>query len=509
MSDIRKYYLYRLVLSFACGLSLASAFAPANEPIYALISLLVIFYLVAQTQKVKEAFLWGISFGFGWFVIGINWVYFSMYHYGYMPLEWTYVTTCAFALGLSLFPAAAFAVATRLTSDPALRLAFTLPAAFVLAEWLRSWLLTGFPWLVPAYAVVDWPLAGVAPMLGSFGVLVVLTWICGLLGALWVKRGQWLYMGAAGIMAFSLFFLGIIGERIPWSEPAGTVKLRLIQPNLEPRLLQQSLSERFDEAYFYLDNVSVEKSDVDAVILPESIYPTSVQRFPASEIKRLSAWTAKEQKGLLFNAFWEPQAGDFRNAAVYLAPNGELSVYEKHHLVPFGEFVPWGFHWFVESMRIPMSDLKAGGEAQPLISIAGHPAAVNICYENLFGNEWRQAWQAGSPELLVNLSNLKWFGPLKAASQHVQISRMRALEAARPLVSVTNSGVTALIGSDGQIAERLPTDEEGVLDVAVPVAKGEPTPYIRFGDWPAILWAFAMFIVGAALPVFLNRRQKD
>lgn len=502
----RRYYLYRLVLSFASGVSLASAFAPANEPIYALAGLLIIFYLVGITQKVKDAFLWGIAFGFGWFVVGVNWVYFSMYHYGYMPLEWTYVTTCVFALGLGLFPAAAFAIATRLTENAALRMAFTIPAAFTLTEWIRSWFLTGFPWLNPAYAVIDWPIAGIAPILGSFGVLLALTWIAGLLAAFWVLRGQWIYMGACAIMAFSLLFLGMVGDRVPWSESAGTLKVRLIQPNLEPRLLQQSMSERFDEVYFYLDNVSVEKPDIDLVILPESVYPISVQRMP-QEMNRLTEWVKKEKKGLLFNAFWEPQAGDFRNAAIHLTPNGELSVYEKRHLVPFGEFVPWGFHWFVESMRIPMSDLTAGADTQPLMNLSGHPASVNLCYENLFGNEWRDAWHEGSPELLVNLSNLKWFGPYKAASQHLQISRMRAKESARPLLNVTNSGVTALVDARGQVLESLPSDESALRDVTVVTAKGEATPYIRMGDWPALLWAFAMFVVGVALSVFLKRRQ--
>ena len=205
--------------------------------------------------------------------------------------------------------------------------------------------------------------------------------------------------------------------------------------------------------------------------------------------------------------FFTPQAGDFRNAAIHLTPNGELSVYEKRHLVPFGEFVPWGFHWFVESMRIPMSDLTAGADTQPLKNLSGHPASVNLCYENLFGNEWRDAWHEGSPELLVNLSNLKWFGPYKAASQHLQISRMRAKESARPLLNVTNSGLTALVDARGQVLESLPSDESALRDVTVVTAKGEATPYIRMGDWPALLWAFAMFVVGVALSVFLKRRQ--
>ena len=172
LSPEKKYYVYRLGLSLASGASLASAFAPANTPLLALAALILIFYIVGVTEKVSHAVLWGMAFGFGWFVTGISWVYYSMYHYGYMPLEWTYVTTCVFSLALALFPTVAFALVVKFVSNPIVRMALALPAAFTLLEWVRGWLLTGFPWLNPAYAIVDWPLAGLAPFIGSFGVLL-------------------------------------------------------------------------------------------------------------------------------------------------------------------------------------------------------------------------------------------------------------------------------------------------------------------------------------------------
>ena len=185
----KKYYVYRLGLSLASGASLASAFAPANTPLFALAALILIFYIVGVTEKVSHAVLWGMAFGFGWFVTGISWVYYSMYHYGYMLLEWTYVTTCVFSLALALFPTVAFALVVKFVSNPIVRMALALPAAFTLLEWVRGWLLTGFPWLNPAYAIVDWPLAGLAPFIGSFGVLLGLVWIAGLIGAIWALKG--------------------------------------------------------------------------------------------------------------------------------------------------------------------------------------------------------------------------------------------------------------------------------------------------------------------------------
>lgn len=507
LSPSQKYYTYRLALSFASGVCLASAFAPANEPLFAFAALILIFYLVGATQKLSHVALWSITFGFGWFVTGINWVYYSMYHYGYMPLEWTYVTTIVFSLGLALFPTAAFTLVAKFVDNPALRMGLALPAAMTIFEWLRSWVFTGFPWLNPAYAVVEWPLGGLAPFLGSFGVLLGLTWTAGLLACVWSLRGKWLYIASCLITAFSVLMLSMAGKQIVWSEPAGDFTVRVVQPNLEPRLLQQSMSERFDEVYFYLDNVTVEKAAVDAVILPESVYPLAWQQFPASERDRLLKWVKDEKKSLLFNAFWLDN-NQYSNAAIALDPQGELSLYQKHHLVPFGEFVPWGFRWFIDSMRIPMTDLAAGPLPQELISFTGHLAAVNLCYENLFGNEWIEAWQKASPEVLINLSNLKWFGPVKAASQHLQISQMRALETARPLLSVTNSGETALINEKGEVVRRLATDIDATMDVKITAMKGEATPFVKMGNWPAVIVAFLMLIGAFVCTFALKRGQK-
>lgn len=508
LSPKQKYFAYRLILSLASGMALSSAFAPANEPLFALAALIVIFYLVGATQKISHVALWSLAFGFGWFVSGINWVYYSMYHYGYMPLEWTYVTTAVFSLGLALFPTAAFTLTAKLLEKPVLRMALGLPAAFTIFEWLRGWILTGFPWLNPAYAVVDWPLSGLAPLIGSFGVLLGLSWIAGLIAAIWTLKGKWIYIASCGITIFSILLLALGGKEALWSAPSGEIQVRLIQPNLEPRLLQQSMSERFDEMYFYLDSTSVENAQLDAVIFPESAYPLAWQQFPQSQQKRLLDWVKKENKSLLFNAFWFDQ-GQYSNAAIALDPQGELSLYRKRHLVPFGEFVPWGFRWFIDSMRIPMTDLSRGTQEELTMSFAGHTAAVNLCYENLFGNEWREAWEHQSPEWLINLSNLKWFGPVKAASQHLQISQMRALETARPLLSVTNSGMTALINEQGKVVKKLDADVDGVMDVTVTTMKGEATPYVRFGDWPAVIFAILM-ILGAFIGAFAEKRlQKE
>ncbi|MBR4939668.1 MAG: apolipoprotein N-acyltransferase, partial [Burkholderiaceae bacterium] len=334
-------------------------------------------------------------------------------------------------------------------------------------------------------------------------------WISGLIGALWnwYGKGQWIYMASAALVIVTIVMFGMIGKTVQWTQPTGELAVRMVQPNFEPRMLKESMADRFDQTYAYLESVDTTKFKPDVVLFPESVYPTSVQRFPSHQLARLMYWSKMNDTGLLFNAFWEPKFDDFANAAVYVDPNGQLAVYEKRHLVPFGEFVPYGFQWYIDSMRIPMGSLRAGDDNQPLMKIKGHDVSVNICYENLFGEEWIQAWQTGNPQLLVNLSNLKWFGPVRAAAQHLQISQMRALEMARPLLNVTNSGSTAVVNERGEIVHALPADAEGVLDIKVPVVSGDATPYVKMGNLPAIVWALAMLVIGFVTTLITKRSK--
>ena len=141
------------------------------------------------------------------------------------------------------------------------------------------------------------------------------------------------------------------------------------------------------------------------------------------------------------------------------------------------------------------------------MNFAGYTAAVNLCYENLFGNEWVEAWNNAEPNVLINLSNLKWCGPVKAASQHLQISQMRALETARPILSVTNSGETALIDAQGKIVKRLATDIDATMDVTVTAMKGEATPFVKYGNWPAVILSILM-LLGAFICTFAEKRRQ-
>jgi apolipoprotein N-acyltransferase len=163
--------------------------------------------------------------------------------------------------------------------------------------------------------------------------------------------------------------------------------------------------------------------------------------------------------------------------------------------VPFGEFIPWGFRWFVDLMQMPIGDQQRGDAYQPPMQLAGQRIAVNICYEDLFGSEIRAAWRdpERAPTLLLNLSNLGWFDDSLALPQHLQISRLRALETGRPVLRATNTGATAIVDARGRVTASLPHLTQGVLEGEVQGRSGL-TPFLRWGDWPALALAMAGLI---------------
>lgn len=510
MKTIEKQTLYRTLLALCSGLCLAGSFAPDNLPLFAFAALVLMSYLVATARSVKEGAWIGWVFGFGWFVTGVNWVQYSMHHYGALPDALAWGLTGLLAMGLALFPAGAFAVATKLTDSPMLRVLVTIPAAWTAAEWVREWLFSGFPWLNPAYALVDWTIAGWAPLGGVLAVLYASLVVAGLLCVAWMQWGCWINVASALIVCVSILMIGYAGRMMPWTSTIDTVSLYLIQPNFDPIADQESLDRRIKKVTGMLYAVENEKTRYDAVMLPESVFAHAWQQFHAVHKQQLISWVNRNETPLLFNAFWEAEPRVYSNAAFMLMPETRLSIYEKHHLVPFGEFVPEGFHGLIRRMAIPMTDLKAGALTQPLMTLKNHPVSVNLCYENLFAQQWREAWQGEQmPRLLINLSNLKWFGPQKAHWQHWQMSQMRALETSRALVSVTNSGITGVIDAKGRMVQTLPTDQVGHLLVTVPIQSDAMTPFVRFGNTPVVFWVLLLLLVtplwSRVLKMFKNK----
>jgi apolipoprotein N-acyltransferase len=225
-------------------------------------------------------------------------------------------------------------------------------------------------------------------------------------------------------------------------------------------------------------------------VVPETAIALLPAQLPPGYWQALRERYAQGQQAALIGLPLGGAGQGYTNSAVGLKPGADPPYrYDKHHLVPFGEFIPPLFKWFVRMMNIPLGDFDRGSVGQPSFEWAGQRLAPNICYEDLFGEELgaRFVEPAQAPTIFVNLSNIAWFGDTVAIDQHLQISRMRALEFARPMVRATNTGATAIIDAQGRITHALPRHTRGVLEGQVQGAQGM-TPYARWvsrlGLWP-------------------------
>jgi apolipoprotein N-acyltransferase len=427
----------------------------------------------------------GLGFAFGWglFLAGVSWVYVSMHRFGGMPGPLAALATVLFCALLALFPAASAWLARRLRGGGPWRDALAAAAAWTGTEWLRGWVLTGFPWLALGYAQAPpGPLAGYAPLLGVWGVTFLTVLLAALLACA-VDQRRWRVPAAAAFVGLVAAGFGL--GRIAWTEPkAEPLQVSLLQGNIEqslkwrPELLDLSL-----QTYLQL----AQAHPARLTVLPETALPTLLHALPPDYLMQLKAAGGGD---LLLGIATREADGRYYNSAIGLA-GGALQRYGKQHLVPFGEFTPPGFAWTLALLRIPMSDFARGGADQPPLSLAGEKVAVNICYEDVFGAEIRRALPEAT--LLVNLSNVAWFGDSLAPAQHLQIAQLRALETGRTMLRATNTGMTAVVDPDGGVRARLPAFQAGALQAQVRGYTGS-TPYVRWGDGP-VLAAVCVFLL--------------
>jgi apolipoprotein N-acyltransferase len=245
------------------------------------------------------------------------------------------------------------------------------------------------------------------------------------------------------------------------------------------------------------------------VVTPETAVPLLPQQLPAGYLEAIQARYGSGTQAAIVGLPLGGRSG-YSNAVLGFQPGAAQPYkYSKHHLVPFGEFIPPGFRWFIQMMSIPLGDFQRGGLAQAPFVWQGQRIAPNICYEDLFGDEIGANFrdEASAPTILLNVSNIAWFGDSVAIDEHLSISRMRSLEFARPMVRATNTGATVVIDAEGRVTHQLPRLTRGVLEATVEGRTGL-TPYARwvapFGLWP--LWIAMLAIVGIAFAMGRRRR---
>jgi len=500
----------RLAAASALGAVAVAAFG--DWPLFPLpiLALAALGWLWLRAPSPRAAAALGFAFGVGHFLVGVSWVYVSLHDFGGLPAPLAGLATIVFGLILAAYPAAvgwtqaglaAPAPARLAAPGVVVRLMLVIPAAWTLAEWLRGWIFTGFPWLALGYSQLDGPLAGFAPVAGVFGVSFLAAAVAGALVALVVARG------AARIVALAT--IGAIAgggwalRAIDWTTPHGEpVEVALLQGNIPQEL--KFVPGRYQAT---LDTYARLASGTKArlVVLPETAIPRFLDDVDPVYLETLGAPVAARGGDVLVGVPVLDGTRRYYNAVVSLGASPQ-QMYAKSHLVPFGEFVPTGFGWLVAMMRIPLGEFARGAPDQPPLAVAGQRVAVNICYEDAFGEDIIRPLPAAT--LLVNVSNVAWFGNSLAPAQHLRISRMRAIETGRYMLRATNTGVTAIVAPDGSVVGRLPSFTEGVLEGRVRGRTGA-TPYIVAGNAPVLLLGLAVLTAAAARARAKRRRDAD
>ena len=475
----------RLLPTALAGALSVFSFAPFGWWPLQIASLAVLFYQMLRGASVKSGFFIGWAYGFGWVCAGTWWLYVSLHNFGEMAAPLAGAAVVLLALGMGLYVALAMAAAAWLRrrwllSLPAMNL-IVLPLCWGLSEWVRGWLFTGFPWIVSGYAHTASPLAGYAPLLGVYG----LGWLAALAaGALLLLVHRTRKVALAVLVL--LFGAGFGLEQVVWTHPEGKpISVRLVQGNVPQ---QEKFSREFLAGALAAYQADIMAKPADLIATPETAFPMLPQQLPPGYLEQLGKFAVSSHSHLLLGMPLADSATAYYNSTMGIPPVAGSSYYryDKHHLVPFGEFIPPGFHWFVDLVAIPLGDMTRGAVVQPAFSVGQQRVLPNICYEDLFGEEI--AAQLATPAagqqpatILLNISNLAWFGDTIAIPQHLQISQMRTLETGRPMLRATNTGATAIISSRGVVVGLLPTDSHGTLAADVQGFSGM-TPYILLGN---------------------------
>ena len=483
-------------------------------------ALLIVLWRRAANRR--GAALIGFGFGLGYFLAGVSWVYVSLHDFGAMPALLAGVLTLLFCAILALYPALCGWIYHALGARSAPATLAVLPAAWTLAEWLRGWLFTGFPWLAAGYAQVPAsPLAGYVPALGVYGASFATVLTAGALVTLWAcwkdeggrikaegktrPRLLSFILHPSSFILVSVWLGGYLLQQITWTHPQGApVTVSLLQGNIA-----QDMKWRADKTKSTLDTYRsmVVASDARLIVLPETALPLFLHDVPKDYLEDLAAHARRHDGDVLIGIPERTTKRDYYNSVLSFGA-APTQIYRKSHLVPFGEFVPLKpvFGWFLEVTHIPLLDFARGAQTQQPLAIAGQLVAVDICYEDAFGAEIiRQLPQA---TLLANVSNVAWFGRSLAPQQHLQISQARALETGRYMLRATNTGMTAIIDQRGNVRQIAPEYTAAVVSGDVQGYAGA-TPYVRWGDAPIIVLALLLALTGGWLARRGNGKIRD
>ena len=450
--------------------------------------------LVNDASK-KHSFLSGLIFGLGYFVIGLWWLYISLHDVGGMNVA----LSCMAVFLLSAYMALYYSLATLTLSllHKSRLTGLFLAASWVLMEFLRGYIFTGFPWMGLAESQFNGPFAPIAPFFGGLACTFLVIWTSWEIFQI-KQRLKISVISIAAVLTISQL-AGFITFTQPFGEP---ISIRLIQGNFEQSLKFNPL-EINRQIDFYASEIKRQKADL--VIIPETAFPWPQNNLPVGLMNFLQEFSNSSSSNLLVGLIGEVTTDkglQYTNRATGLSPSTAPYQYDKSHLVPFGEFIPPGFQWFVQAFNVPMSDFARGSLKQEPYKIVRKDqsaihAAITICYEDVFGGELASRIQNSEApvNLLINMTNLAWFGQSQAPTQQLRLSQMRSLETGLPALRATNTGITAVLDADGKVLAALPEFTQASLSVQVQPYAGK-TPYVIWGNLPILSISCLLLIWG-------------
>lgn len=489
-------YLFRIIIALLSGASATLAFAPYSLWIFAYIAPLC-FLLVIHQQSTKKSTWLGFFWGLGYFATGISWVHISIDNFGGMPMAAGLFLMIGLISYLALYPALfAFLLQRFFTSHSLTKYLLAVPALWLVTDWLRGWVFTGFPWLWLGYSQIDSPLSVWGPIFGVEGITAIILIFSGAIAYALLEK-KWGLLLIPAILAATSFAIKPFDWVTP--QPDKVTKVALIQGNIN-QALKWLPRERWPTIMKYMD-LTRKNWDADLIVWPEAAIPALEMEIP-SFLRNLDSAATMNNSTIITGVVGQSPTGNFYNNIISLGMNGtggydytDQPRYSKHHLLPFGEFVPFDklLRPLAPIFNLPMSSFSRGDYIQPNMEASGTRLAPALCYEIVYGEQVRENITEQT-DYILTLSNDAWFGTSIGPLQHMEMAQMRALETGKPVIRSTNNGVTAITDYRGNITQQIPQFTTAVLRGEVIPTTGT-TPYRYWGSIPLYLLVLLSLLI--------------